>query len=108
MEQDSFDYAGTYSSMTDEELLELAGDSANLVDSAQAALRKELDSRGLKPGLEPGKGSPEDPDSAFYCPSCERKVKDPLTCGDCSAIICRVCGTPLKMPEEVDAEEIET
>jgi hypothetical protein len=45
---------------------------------------------------------PESPtDSApvldtLYCPKCAREVTDPLTCGDCSAVICRVCGTPLE------------
>jgi len=33
---------------------------------------------------------------ALYCPNCARQVTDPLTCGDCSAVICRVCGTPLE------------
>jgi hypothetical protein len=33
---------------------------------------------------------------ALYCPNCAREVTDPLTCGDCSAVICRVCGTPLE------------
>jgi len=28
-------------------------------------------------------------------------VVDPLTCGDCSAVICRVCGTPLEVPEDL-------
>ena len=32
----------------------------------------------------------------LYCPNCAREVHDPLTCGDCSAVICRVCGTPLE------------
>jgi hypothetical protein len=32
----------------------------------------------------------------LYCPNCAREVDDPLTCGDCSAVICRVCGTPLE------------
>ncbi|MDP9266796.1 MAG: hypothetical protein M3P27_00545 [Acidobacteriota bacterium] len=32
----------------------------------------------------------------LYCPKCAREVTDPLTCGDCSAVICRVCGTPLE------------
>ena len=39
--------------------------------------------------------------SEFYCPNCAREVDDPLTCGDCSAIICRVCGTPLELPEDL-------
>jgi hypothetical protein len=33
---------------------------------------------------------------ALYCPNCAREVPDPLICGDCSAVICRVCGTPLE------------
>jgi methionyl-tRNA synthetase len=33
---------------------------------------------------------------AFYCPNCAREVADPLICGDCSAVICRACGTPLE------------
>jgi len=37
----------------------------------------------------------------FYCPTCAREVSDPLTCGDCAAIICRVCGTPLELPEDL-------
>ena len=37
----------------------------------------------------------------LYCPNCAREVGDPLTCGDCSAVICRVCGTPLEMPEDL-------
>jgi hypothetical protein len=36
------------------------------------------------------------PADALYCPQCAREVTDPLTCGDCSAVICRVCGTPLE------------
>ncbi len=39
--------------------------------------------------------------STLYCPNCAREVNDPLTCGDCSAVICRVCGTPLEMPEDL-------
>jgi hypothetical protein len=37
----------------------------------------------------------------LYCPNCAREVDDPLTCGDCSAVICRVCGTPLEMAEDL-------
>jgi len=37
----------------------------------------------------------------LYCPTCAREVEDPLTCGDCSAVICRLCGTPLEMPEDL-------
>jgi hypothetical protein len=35
-------------------------------------------------------------EETLYCPNCARHVNDPLTCGDCSAVICRVCGTPLE------------
>jgi hypothetical protein len=38
---------------------------------------------------------PQQPEP-LYCPKCAREVTDPLTCGDCSAVICRVCGTPLE------------
>jgi len=37
----------------------------------------------------------------LYCPRCAREVTDPLTCGDCSAVICRRCGTPLESPDEL-------
>jgi hypothetical protein len=37
----------------------------------------------------------------LYCPVCAVEVNDPLTCGDCSAVICRRCGTPLESPEEL-------
>jgi len=37
----------------------------------------------------------------FYCPVCATPVSDPLTCGDCSAVICRRCGTPLESPDEL-------
>ncbi len=39
---------------------------------------------------------PWPPPDTLYCPNCAREVDDPLICGDCSAVICRVCGTPLE------------
>jgi hypothetical protein len=47
-----------------------------------------------------------DPDSVkpmrdFYCPQCSREVEDPLVCGDCSAVICRTCGTPLESAKDL-------
>ncbi|MGI8772347.1 MAG: hypothetical protein ACR2JE_13020 [Acidobacteriaceae bacterium] len=39
--------------------------------------------------------------SGFYCPRCARPIDDPLICGDCSAIICRTCGTPLESADEL-------
>jgi hypothetical protein len=37
----------------------------------------------------------------LWCPICARSVDDPLVCGDCSAVICRLCGTPLESPDEL-------
>jgi uncharacterized paraquat-inducible protein A len=37
----------------------------------------------------------------YYCPKCHAPVADPLVCGDCSAIICRRCGTPLERVDEL-------
>ncbi|MFY9676908.1 MAG: hypothetical protein WCB53_05605 [Terriglobales bacterium] len=44
----------------------------------------------------PGKNS-----VVLYCAVCAIEVKDPLTCGDCSAVICRRCGTPLESSDEL-------
>jgi len=41
------------------------------------------------------------PPEALYCPNCAREVTDPLICGDCSAVICRVCGTPLESSDDL-------
>ena len=44
----------------------------------------------------------EGPDRAeYYCPACARAADDPLVCGDCAAVICRVCGTPLERVDEL-------
>ncbi len=37
----------------------------------------------------------------LYCPKCEAEVSDPLVCGDCGAVICRQCGTPLEKIDEL-------
>jgi len=37
----------------------------------------------------------------LYCPVCAREVNDPLICGDCSAVICRICGTPLESSDDL-------
>lgn len=39
--------------------------------------------------------------SFLYCPTCAVEVPDPLTCGDCSAVICRRCGTSLEAADEL-------
>jgi hypothetical protein len=41
------------------------------------------------------------PAVVFYCPVCAVEITDPLTCGDCSAVICRRCGTPLEASDEL-------
>ena len=50
--------------------------------------------RPQNPTLEPSPGS-------LYCPNCAEEVTDPLTCGDCSSVICRRCGTPLESSDEL-------
>ena len=37
----------------------------------------------------------------FYCPKCNAVAPDPLVCGDCAAIICRRCGTPLERIDDL-------
>jgi hypothetical protein len=37
----------------------------------------------------------------LYCPRCAVEVSDPLTCGDCGAIICRKCGAILESASEL-------
>jgi hypothetical protein len=46
---------------------------------------------------------PEDESQApeFYCPKCAAPAPDPLACGDCGALICRACGTPLERIDEL-------
>ena len=38
---------------------------------------------------------------ALYCPTCEEEVTQPLVCGDCGAVLCRRCGTPLEKIDEL-------
>ena len=37
----------------------------------------------------------------YDCPQCQKPVADPLVCGDCTAVICRVCGAPLELADEL-------
>jgi hypothetical protein len=37
----------------------------------------------------------------YYCPQCRRQVDDPLVCGDCLSVICRLCGSPLEKMEDL-------
>jgi hypothetical protein len=43
----------------------------------------------------------EPADTGLWCPQCNCPVFDPLVCGDCSSVICRVCGTPLESADEL-------
>ena len=45
--------------------------------------------------------SDQDPTPDLYCPNCAKPVSDPLVCGDCRAVICRICGTPLERVDEL-------
>ncbi len=40
-------------------------------------------------------------EEVLYCPVCQESVADPLVCGDCAAVICRRCGTPLERVDEL-------
>ena len=37
----------------------------------------------------------------FYCPAFAKPVADPLVCGDCHAVICRLCGTVLERIDDL-------
>ncbi len=50
--------------------------------------------RPQNPAPDPNPGS-------LYCPNCAEEVTDPLTCGDCSSVICRRCGTALESSDEL-------
>lgn len=43
----------------------------------------------------------KDLSSEYYCPNCQKPVPDPLICGDCTAVICRRCGSPLERIDEL-------
>jgi hypothetical protein len=53
------------------------------------------------PTEKSGNGESRPAKAMLYCPSCAVEVTDPLVCGDCSSVICRVCGTPLESPDEL-------
>ncbi|MGH9532503.1 MAG: Clp protease N-terminal domain-containing protein [Terriglobales bacterium] len=57
----------------------------------------QIDNARASAAAGPTKG----PHEGFYCPRCAQDVTDPLTCQDCSAVICRQCGTPLEVPDDL-------
>lgn len=52
-------------------------------------------------GGEPMEDFEESEAEDLYCPACGIEVDDPLVCGDCAAVICRQCGTPLEKIDEM-------
>ena len=44
---------------------------------------------------------PDSEPASLYCPNCAEEVTDPLTCGDCSSVICRRCGTALESSDDL-------
>lgn len=55
----------------------------------------------LPMATRPQNPTPEPSPGSLYCPNCAEEVTDPLTCGDCSSVICRRCGTPLESSDEL-------
>jgi hypothetical protein len=51
--------------------------------------------------VEPASHPENHPAVEFYCPQCAKAVDKPLVCGDCQAVICRDCGTPLELSDEL-------
>jgi hypothetical protein len=49
----------------------------------------------------PQNPTPQPGPGPLYCPNCAEEVNDPLTCGDCSSVICRRCGTALESSDEL-------
>jgi hypothetical protein len=41
------------------------------------------------------------PHADFYCPACAKPISVPLVCGDCHALICRDCGTPVERIDDL-------
>ena len=40
-------------------------------------------------------------DPTYYCPECAVPVEKPLKCRDCGSMICRECGSPLELADEL-------
>ncbi len=47
-----------------------------------------------------GTGENPEPRETMYCPRCDREAR-PVECGDCHALICNQCGTPLERLDEL-------
>ena len=44
--------------------------------------------------------SGESAPDALYCPNCAAETR-PVVCGDCRAVICAECGTPLERVDDL-------
>lgn len=55
------------------------------------------------PDPPPSSAGPQAKDlsPSLWCPICAQAISDPLVCGDCSAVLCRTCGTPLESADEL-------
>jgi len=51
-------------------------------------------------GIISGMPQPQ-PHADFYCPACAKPISVPLVCGDCHALICRDCGTPVERIDDL-------
>jgi len=49
----------------------------------------------------PAENAQQNSRAELYCPKCACEVPSPLTCGDCGAVICPRCGTPLESADEL-------
>jgi hypothetical protein len=58
--------------------------------------RNDMVARGEQMGENEGQEN-----QPLYCPLCGVEVQEPLVCGDCGAVICRKCGTPLEKVDEL-------
>jgi hypothetical protein len=98
-------------------VMDCAGDGAARLISQAGRHRKQMRSRFLSshsttsqhttdfdPAYRGGiiSGMPDPQARAdFYCPVCAKPVSEPLLCGDCHALICRDCGTPLERIDDL-------
>ena len=60
----------------------------------------QLAGRIISRVMDASKSEPVSPEP-LYCPSCEKEVAQPLRCGDCGALICNRCGSPLEQIDEL-------
>ncbi len=72
-----------------------------LADDSQTSLDPVLSQNSTSPTQAPTNLPDQKERGPFYCPRCGEEVTDPLACGDCGAVICRRCGTPVEKADEL-------